>query len=189
MFETRTADPTERLISAAEAKQWARIDTATEDALIDSLILSVEAEVENMTGRPLLTQTWRLETRAPRHRDFLALPKAPVQSISSITYYDPADVQQSLTVGDFDVIGDPDRAYLRPRDGVSWPSTYNRPDALSVTYVAGYGSAAADVPAGIRTAAEVLFHHFYDALRAGEEKAVPQGVSLLLQRYRVGWVG
>jgi hypothetical protein len=34
-------------------------------------------------------------------------------------------------------------------DGVTWPSTYVRPDAVTVTYVAGW-TAAASVPACLR---------------------------------------
>jgi uncharacterized phiE125 gp8 family phage protein len=54
------AGPGEEPVSLAEAKAFCRIDGTDEDALVSALITAARLHVESITGRALLTQTWRL---------------------------------------------------------------------------------------------------------------------------------
>src|SRR5690242_18760477 len=54
------AGPGEEPVSLAEAKAFARIDGSDEDALVGALIAAARLHVESLTGRALITQTWRL---------------------------------------------------------------------------------------------------------------------------------
>ena len=49
-----------------------------------------------------------------------------------------------------------------PAYGYVWPSTYSEPDAVTVTYKAGYGNAATDVPAQLRLAMSMLISAGFD---------------------------
>src|SRR5690348_5785828 len=54
------AGPGEEPVSLAEAKAFARVDGSDEDALVSALIAAARLHVESLTGRALVTQTWRL---------------------------------------------------------------------------------------------------------------------------------
>jgi len=82
------------------------------------------------------------------------------------------------------------KVYLR--NGQSWPGTTLRPhNGICVTYVAGYGDAAADVPQKIRQALYLLIAHFYEnreAVVIGQgftPTVVPMAVEALLWQDRI----
>lgn len=152
--------PAVSIVTVDEAKQHARIDSDIEDSLIEAKIAAVVGYLDGWSGilgRCLINQTWRIDRPAFPACDWIRLPLAPVSSVSSVTYYDTSDASQTLATsvyaGPFtDAIG----PYLRLKWGQTWPSTYERDDAVSVTFVAGYGAAASAVPAAIKAAALLM---------------------------------
>lgn len=191
-FETRTVPPAVSLVTPAEAKAQLRIEHSDDDALIGSLVVAASRAVERMTGRALITQTWRQDLGwAFREKDVL-LRRTPVQSLVSIEYYDGANVLQSADLADFRLYGADARWFVRPEPGAEWPELYSRPDALRITYVAGYGDSASDVPQELRTAALMLVAHWYQRAEAVTEGAsteeTPMGVGYLIEPHRSGWL-
>lgn len=191
----RTVAPASALLSLAEAKAQLRVTADDEDAGIAAMIDAATDALDlpnGMIGRALVTQTWRITAPAPDAAGRFALPVAPVQSVSAISYLDQAEATQALAVEDFPLQGDDDRAWLQPRRGASWPVTAARPDAISVTAVCGYGEPW-QVPASIRQAARMLVAHWYDnrgAVVVGVTTAeLEHAVSSLVSLNRVGWVG
>lgn len=187
MALTRTAAPAE-LITLIEAKAHLNISHADDDTLITSLIAAALDVLDGNTGevgKALVTQTWEWKTSGVS--DCVELPVKPVQSITSITYYDTDNVSQTATVSDYEL----DEGYLRPKTGKSWPATYPRFDAVTITFVAGYGDAD-DVPAGIKHAGLLLIGHYYENredVGRGNPVSIPRGVSALVSRHKSGWVG
>src|SRR5882757_5754190 len=107
---TTVAPPVEPL-SRDEVKVHLRVDHATEDGLIDALIIAARRQAESETGRRLVTQTlslgladfpriwpWAISPGAEPARRFvfpgrfvagvIDLPVEPVQSVTSVIYYD-----------------------------------------------------------------------------------------------------
>lgn len=152
--------PAVSIVTVDEAKQHARIDSDIEDSLIEAKIAAVVGYLDGWSGilgRCLINQTWRIDRPAFPACDWIRLPLAPVSSVSSVTYYDTSDASQTLATSAYsgpfpDAIG----PYLRLKWGQTWPSTYERDDAVSVTFVAGYGAAASAVPAAIKAAALLM---------------------------------
>ncbi len=172
-------------VTATEAKAHLRVDGTDEDTLISSLIEAATRAVEEETGKAFITQTWDFKMAEPSGR--VRLPMAPVSSISAMSYYDTDDNSQSLTTSDFYLFSDNDRAWAEPKDGVSWPSMQDRMDALTITFIAGYGAASA-VPTEIKQAILLLIGHWFsnrDAL--GDMKQLPLAYQYLTAQYRVGW--
>src|ERR1044072_222843 len=66
-------------VALAEAKAWCRIDAADEDALVSALIAAARLQVESLTGRALVTQTWLL-TASPKGRR-VVLPVIPATAL------------------------------------------------------------------------------------------------------------
>jgi uncharacterized phiE125 gp8 family phage protein len=74
------------------------------------------------------------------------------------------------------------------RGSVAWPSAAKVANGIEIAFVAGYGEAAADVPAPIRHAILLLVAHWHEhrePIAIGAPGApVPPTVSELLQPYR-----
>ena len=189
MILNRTVDPSGALVSTADAKTHLRVDGSDEDVLIDALVAVATNAVEEMTGRALLTQTWKM--RMPRPSGEVRLPKTPAASLSSVAYFDRDEVEQTATLGDFLLLAGRDKATVRPASGADWPEAYDRPDAVSITWVAGYG-AAADVPAELVHAVKLMLGHLFEhreAVSAGVTMTeTPIAVDHLVGLHRVGWI-
>lgn len=183
---TRVTAPVGYPVTLAQAKAQARVDFDDEDTLFTALIAAATDAVEDMSGRPLMTQTWRVATGKPEERVYL---RAPVQAITAIQFYDATNTLQTADAADYLLISDDDRAWIEPLSG--WPSLYDRADAFRVTFTAGYG-VADDVPIAIRQAILLLVTHFYEnreAVTALSLKDTPMAVEMLVGTKRVGWYG
>ena len=154
-------------LTLTEAKLYLRVDQSTEDNLISGMVVAARQWVETYTRRALVTQTWDfryeafMDTRQP-----LILPKAPLQSVTSITYLDEDGVSQTLASSNYSVRtlsgATAGRGYIELNDDVSLPSLYT--DALApvtVRAVCGYGAAAA-VPDGIKMAIYLMLGDLYE---------------------------
>lgn len=192
MLLTRTVAAATAPVTVAEVKADLRIEHALEDAKIADLIATATAMAgapDGITGKSLVTETWALSVPRADSYGRICLPVTPVQSITTITYFDADNAPQSLTVGDFYLYGNEDSAYIELKEG-SWPTVYNRRDAVTVTFVTGYGAAAA-VPANIRQAIRLMAAHWYEHRVSVAERAlfeVPMGAAMLLGASRKGWV-
>lgn len=88
----------------------------------------------------------------------LRLPMEPVVSISSVKYYDVNNVLQTVSASFYSLYTDELGPYCRMNPATfQWPSVYNRPDAVQVTFVAG----DATVNPAIKQAALLLVQHWY----------------------------
>ncbi len=127
------AGPGEEPVTLAEAKAWCRIDAADEDSLVSALIAAARLHVEALTGRALITQTWRLV----RHRAtrLVELPVVPAIAL----------------------VAAPEGAVLQG-DGVLLAAPV---DELTVDYTAGYGDAA-DVPPDLKQAVLQLVAYWFE---------------------------
>lgn len=185
--------PTAEPVSVAEAMVHLRLDMPAagphpEQALIETLIGAARDLVERSTGRALVTQT--LEARWDAWEAELLIPRAPIQSVTSITYVDDAGTTQTLAEAGYRI----DTAGLVPRVtpayGLAWPSARAVTGAIAVRFVAGYGAAAA-VPAALRAAILLLVSHLYENRNAATDRAMtelPLGVGALIAPHRVPWL-
>jgi hypothetical protein len=93
----------------------------------------------------------------------ILLPCGPVQSVTSVVYVDTAGVSQTLVVTtDYVVDTSAEPARIYPAYGCSWPSARSQPNAITVTYVAGYGLAGANVPEPLLDAMYLLIGDGYE---------------------------
>lgn len=161
----RTVAPTTDLLSLEEIKQHCRVDGNDEDEFLKIARAAATDHLDGWSGvlgRCLLSQTWRLDLGGFPDDARLRLPLLPVSAVSSITYRDVADAQQTLATsvyaGPFvDALG----AYVKLKSGQVWPGTYDRDDAVAVTFVAGYGASAEAVPGPLRRAALLIVGDIY----------------------------
>ena len=106
-----------------------------------------------------------------------------------IAYYDTNDTEYFIDVYFVDTKSEPGRIVLN--SGNSWPSTTLRPaNGVCITFIAGYGDAATDVPKKIKQAMLLLIGHYYEnreaVLSTGMNAVtVPLAVDSLLWQNRV----
>ena len=155
----------------------------TEDALLNIWIQAAREKIEERTGLSLITQTRVIKLdHFPRGCDGIELLYGPVQSVV-VTYQDDDDATQTLSSSDYwlDTHG-PGRITIKN----SWPSTMDRPAAVTITYVAGFGLTAATVPGPLRSAVLMRFAHLYENRQSvvpGAMDTVPLGEDDLVFPY------
>jgi uncharacterized phiE125 gp8 family phage protein len=158
----RTAAPVDPLISLSEAKAHLRVDYSDEDNYINGLILAAVSYLDGYSGRlgrALTTQTWTQDF--PAFADPLRLAVGDLIAVSSVTYYDATNAQQTLATSVYASATDTLGPYIGLKPDKTWPTTYTRPDAVRVTWTAGFGATSASVPPAIKMAAFLLIGHWY----------------------------
>lgn len=180
--------PTVEPLSAAEVKSHIRVDDATDDTLIGDYIEAARNWIEAYTRRQIITASWVCYLDAFPDDTFVKLAYPPLQSITSLKYYDTAGTLQGPWAAanySVDIASIPGRVHLAY--GISWPATRDIPNAVQITFKAGYGDAATSVPEAIRTAMRQLIGHWYERRESVAETKlaeVPQSVERLLWPYR-----
>lgn len=155
----QTVAPVVEPITLTEAKDHLRVDISDDDTLINALIEAARARAETETHRQFITATF--EKTLDFFPNVIWLEKPKVQSVSSIQYIDTAGTTQTLPAAEFrvDVASEPAR--IEPAFGFTWPITRPIINAVTVTYVAGYGLAAA-VPEALKSAMKLLIGDMYE---------------------------
>jgi len=160
----------------------------TEDGLLDRLIATARIQTEQEIGRRLITQTWEYYLDVWPGGD-IVIPYPPLQS-ADITYRLQGDTgyDNTFTGFDTDTASEPGRLILKP--GESWPTGTLYPDRpIKVTYVAGYGDTAADVPEGIRSAILLkisdLYEHRGTVVIGASVNYLNAAVDSLLRQYTI----
>lgn len=174
-------------VTRAEAKLFLRIDNTDEDATVDSLIVAARQYAETRTRRQFITATW-LKTFSCLPFQ-LTLDYPPLIAVTTFQYYDLDGALQTLSSTQYlvDTVTEPGqvvRAYQ-----VVWPFIRQRPDAVQVTYTAGYGSTAAYVPEGIKLAMKLLMGHWWEnreTTAPGIVTNLPLAAEAILDSYSCG---
>ncbi|HEY4941639.1 MAG TPA: head-tail connector protein [Rhizomicrobium sp.] len=175
-----TTPPSLEPVTLAEAKAHLKIDTSDDDALIATLIAAARARAEWHTGRALITQGWTLWLDT--WRQVISIPLPPLQTVASVTTYARDDSAHVLDAATYLVDAAANRLALK--QSCAPPTDLRRLNAVAIAFTAGYGSAAADVPAPLREAVLELVAFLYEN-RGDAPAELPQGCLALLAPYRV----
>lgn len=186
----RTTPPAAEPITLDQAKLHLRVDHADEDGLITGLITAARLAAEDRLQRTLINSGWTLvlDSFPPvcsRLGNIIQAPMPPLLTVESIQYIDTAGTSQPLASSQYrvDVLGEPGR--IQPV--TSWPATARQVNAVTVTYTAGYGASAADVPQPIKQWMLLAIGDLYaNRSRSAERPQVPHGFAdSLLDPYRI----
>ena len=183
-----TSGPLAEPVSVAEAKAHMRIDASAEDALIASLIITSRLHIEAALGLALLSQAWSYFVDAwPRSRE-IVLPLKPVQAVDAIRIWAQDGTSQTLAANTYTLDGDGTPPRLVLNSSSAPPAPGRGANGIEIAFDAGYGDAAADVPAPIRQALLLLVAHWYENREphriGASDVEIPNMVSALLASYR-----
>lgn len=148
-------------ITLEEAKEHLRVTDTNSDSYIQGLIAVVTEYVEGVTDRTLITTEyiWKQDQFPCKYT--MLVPKPPLQAVSAITYIDSNGSTQTWgsTYYTVDTVSIPAR--LTPAYQETWPITLNVPNAVTVTFTAGYSSHLGGVPERIKHAIKFLVAHYW----------------------------
>jgi uncharacterized phiE125 gp8 family phage protein len=183
-----SVEPESEPITLADAKAHLRVDAPDDDAYITALITAARQWVEQMANLCLIEQTVVERFDSFPVYGYFTLAKAPVLDVASIEYTDTnGDVQTwAATEYDVDTVSKPAR--IMPKFGKTYPFTRVSLAPVSITYTAGFGDEAADVPAPIIHAMKLLVGEMYENRQSlTNEQVAPKRGALekLLDNYRV----
>lgn len=155
-------------VTVAELKVHCNIASnfTADDTLLTTLIKAVRQQGENLTGAAWVESTWEqimegfpVATRT-NPRAGIELLKHPISStsaVSSVTYLDSNGDSQTLTVTtNYKLVlqGGPTMGIIYPAYGYTWPDTYDDPEAVTITFKAGWtltGGTTITTPAILQT--------------------------------------
>lgn len=147
--------PTKEPISIGQIKHRVNlaVDDASHDCYLAELVKECRDEVETDCDILCCTQTWQLQVDYLEHG--MQLYKSPVQSITSIQYYDTLGTLQTLSTSVYSFDSVNRKIFLKPNQ--TWPPFQERWDAWKVVYVCGYET----VPSIIQKAVLLLAENYF----------------------------
>jgi uncharacterized phiE125 gp8 family phage protein len=206
-------EPTVEPITLEEVYLHLRMDplgsppTHPDDTMLASMITTARTRAEQVTRRAFVQQTVRLVQPGFPVRSFgmqwddepwqvrdgwLELYRPPFTEVVQVRYYDTDNVIQTLAAENYFVTEESFVPRLMAAEGISWPATYCRDDAVQIDYVVGYdpdGSPPSDyranVPEQIKDAIKIGVQLLYDELAPEKRDQLEQTFQRLLASFRV----
>ena len=184
--------PTEEPVNNAEAREYLRIDDPyTDENLLRRFIVAARQQTEQFTNRALITQTWDWKLDDWWHGNLL-IPKAPLQSVTSISYLDSAGDSQTWASRNY-VVDTPDgdaavKGRIGLATGVTFPVLENVISPVTIRFVAGYGLKATvpdNVKFGLLMLVADLYENRQSVVTGTISGLMPQTAQTLLWPYRV----
>lgn len=179
--------PAQPPVPLSEMLKHLRLEHHDEDTEIEGFLASARGFIESNSGRILFTSTYRQTMdRFPCHNQAIEILRAPVQSISSITYVDADGATQTLTASDYRVDLDGPLCRITPTYGESWPTTQIVTAAVKVTFVAGWAtqdSIPADLKLAVKSMAAMLYKFRGDESKAAE--GLPYAAKIIVDNWRL----
>lgn len=140
-----------------------------DDVLIEDLITASREHCEKTQQRAYITQTWVMKLDAfpgssmPSKSRIIEIPRPRLQSITHIKYKDTDGVEQTLDTSVYVVSTFNDQGgSVSLAHNQSWPTVLSEADAVTITFVAGYGDTAAKIPKDIISAIKLILGDLYE---------------------------
>jgi uncharacterized phiE125 gp8 family phage protein len=197
LTELKIVAPPAVELSLSTVKSYLRVDFSDDDTLITTLIQSARERAEQYCNRSFITQT--IEVYYDKIERTFILPRAPIQSVSTVKLIYLNEVSTLTQNADYYVMGNQDQWITITATTYNLPPGFSPGDDISryhldVTYTAGYGSSWTNVPMGIQEAIMKMVGAAYEvredvALLSSKGVSnimeIPNDSKRLLDAYRV----
>lgn len=189
MWLEQTAAPQSNALGLDEAKRQLRILGSSDDTEVEELVQQAVQYVDGRGGllnRALITQSWEYRIHQfPLAGGPIYLPLPPLRSVESVTYIDTSGSEQTLATSEYVVETQTRVGLIREAYNKTWPTARAEPFAVRISFTAGYGASASDVPAPIRAAIKLVMTHFYDNRGAVDPEALRAAIQHVAGAYIV----
>ena len=188
----QTTAPSYEPLTSAEVKLHLKVSVSTDDVLIANLIVSARQFVEEYTGLQLMKAAHTLYLDSFNTEMFLNV--APIQSLTSVKYYDTDNALQTLSSSyyDSDLVSQPAR--VQQAYSYTLPSTYDRYNAVQILFATGYSTSDTEsvqqdaVPDIIKEAMLLVIGHNYENRGDEGHRTYPRAIYDLLDKVRLFWL-
>jgi len=164
--------PAQEPLTLDEAKLQASVTQDDENLLVVGYLKAAREAAQSFLNRALFTQTWKLQIAG--FDDVIWLPMAaPLQSVTSVQYYDENGTPQTLATSyyDVDTVSEPGRIVRKPNQ--TYPTVQSdRLRPVTVTYVCGWTDVDL-IPEAIKQGIRVYLTAF-EGGRAGQTFDIAQ---------------
>lgn len=140
-----------RALSLLEVKTFLNLTGNDHDAMLETLIGMATEWAEKTTSRVLLPKTVKQYWDQWPACVTWELGLTPVATVSSVQYLDEDGATQTWSATNYTADTKSTPARIFPTDSADYPALGNYPNAVIVTYTAGYATPA-DVPDSIKSA-------------------------------------
>jgi len=155
--------PVTEPITLQEAKDFLKFDGNSRDAEISMAISAARVYCEDRQNKRYITQTLELildKFPCGKHLEFDSC--SPVQSVTSVKYYDSNGTEYTMDPNNYIVDTDSFVNKITLKNSRLWPSTVLQSvNGVRVRFVAGYGTAA-QVPEAVKQAMVLHMRLFLD---------------------------
>ena len=166
--------PASFAVSDAEMEAHARLHGQPAEQY-QPYVRAAQAYVETITGRKLVTQTWRMYLDAWPLSDRIKMPFGQLQSVTHVKYTDSAGVERTFDADRWEISISRDPGLLALSYSQIWPTpTLRVLDPIEIQFVCGW-TTAADVPYDLRAAILLMAGHLYlnrESVIVGDSAAV-----------------
>lgn len=176
-------------VALATAKAHCRVDHDEDDPQLEAAIAAAVGHLDGYTGilgRALMRQSWRESFRGWPGCRWVELRLAPVLDIASVTMRGADGAPVTLDPTSYRLVSGASRPTLLLTDAALLPLVV-APDAVTVTYRAGYSADDAEVeqrkavPAAIRSAILLMvgdLYRFRSTATLGSASSVPMSATV-----------
>lgn len=170
------------IISIDSLKSFLKVDTTEDDALIQALLSTARAYVEDYTG--VMCNTGQVDYYGESFTDF-RFTAGPVTSLTSVGYKTDATTYATLDTTNYAFSS---KSIPQRLEFYTTPTPYDKTlERVKVITTTGYGETA--VPKPLVQAMRLLIGHWYEQrtqVIVGTITAqIPQGIHALLNPYRI----
>jgi len=140
-------------------------DAIEEDEYLEGLIKTAREQVEDWTGRQIMTATWDYSIPGWPRSNFIKLPGGNLQTVTSIVWLDTDGVSTTLVVGTDYLVetNGPGIGRIVLPFSVTWPSwTLYPSNPITIRYVSGWATVDL-VPYQIKAAIKMLCAKLYES--------------------------
>lgn len=171
-------------VTLAEAKAHLRVGHDDENDLIATLIVAARRQVEARTGLALIAQHWTVLRDDWTMDGIVPLPVMPLMAIDEVAVFGDDGEKAVIDPAHYhaDLASRPPRLLLR--GSRVWARPGRIGNGIAITVQAGFGAAAADVPAPIRQAILLMVAHGFAHRGDGTPPPPPLTIETLLQPFR-----
>jgi uncharacterized phiE125 gp8 family phage protein len=195
-------------VSLAELKDALRITASNEDTLLTQLIIDARTYAEDYTGRKFITQTitsygdnfgsadeeWFTGHRVASLQSIyvgkreLKFDWVPSQSITLVETIDSDNTETTYSATNYYLDNFDNNMFpcMILNDTADIPTSLRRSNNIKVTWIAGYGDNATDVPASIRRGIIMAATHLYSNRGdCGGDCITKSGANQYLDKYKM----
>jgi hypothetical protein len=190
------------VVNLAAAKLHLRVDSTDEDDMIEALVEAATLECEAACNASFAVTSYLMTLpafpgyspgqfgpdqdgspfparfgsggRPSLHPHAILLPVHPARAVESITYIDPSGEEQTLAEADYIVVTSTSPGFIVPAAGKSWPSVGRHPEAVRVTFSAGFDAVPANITVAIKLLLGSMYEHREDIVVGATASMIPR---------------